>query len=126
MFKRVNAVRGAVGVPEDTPKLIEESVKSLIDTLLDYNSLKIRDIISIQFTQTHDLTSRNPAGALRKYGFRDIPLFCSAEPRYAEETEKIIRVLITYRGRRGRAPKPVYLGRAKNLRKDLYPGAFNR
>jgi chorismate mutase len=123
MFKQVKAVRGAVSVHEDSPQAVESSVKTLIDILLKKNRLKLRDIISIQFTQTYDITSRNPAGALRKYGFGNIPLFCSAEPRYAQEIERIIRILILYRGRKGRRPNPVYLGEAQKLRKDLYPGA---
>ncbi len=119
MFKRVSAVRGAVIPADDSPSIIENSVHRLVEEIITCNRIKYRDIISIHFTQTADLTSKNPAAALRLKGFSDIPLFCSQEPRYSGELKQVIRVLITYYRLLGRKPKPVYLGEAKKLRRDL-------
>lgn len=121
MNRLVYAIRGAAAIdnPDDEAGEMVEAVGKLLDIILDKNSLTPDDIVSIQFTQTADLTVKNAAAALREarpaYGL--IPLFCSQEPSIEGMLPRVVRVLVTCRGE---GPGiPVYLGSAKMLRPDV-------
>jgi chorismate mutase len=117
----VKAVRGAIRVDVDTKEEICRRVGELIWKLSEENSLYRKRIISIQFTQTKDLISANPATALRTIeGYANVPLFCAQEPEYEGSMERVIRILVTYEERASRVPRPVYLNGAERLRGDLF------
>ena len=121
MEKRVIAARGAVNV-DDLPDEAEAMVRCvgrLIDELTRRNGIAAQDIISIQFTQTADLTRMNAAGALRRAAsdYNSVPLFCAQEPQVEGMAPRMVRVMITWRGLG--EPQSVYLGKAAELRPDL-------
>lgn len=115
---RVSALRGATTVENDNIIEIDKSVKDLFEKLVEYNNLKEENIISVNFTITSDLKSRNPAASLRKANYcSDTALFCSQEPEVDGMMEKVIRVLILcYRDKS--KLRHVYLKRAGKLRKE--------
>ena len=118
----VKSVRGAVKIAEDKPEQIMSGVSELIKAIYTKNTIKEKNTISIQFTQTKDIASINPARALRSIGFKDVPLFCSQEPEYEGSVPKIIRVLVTYRCWKWKKAIPVYIQGAEKLRRDLFQG----
>lgn len=117
----VVAVRGAVGIGDNTKKAIYHGVQSLITRLVETNQIAQNDIISIMFSQTQDLDAANPATALREIGFENVPLFCMQEINYKGSPPRIIRVLITFSSDKVRKGTPVYLDGAELLRPDLFP-----
>jgi chorismate mutase len=115
----VYAVRGAIGVDDNTGPRLAEAVQRLIPQLCRENGLTEEDIVSIIFSQTRDLTAGNPAACLREVGYAETPLFCTQEPEYPDSLPLILRVLLTFRAPAKVSPRPVYLGRAAALRPDL-------
>lgn len=116
--RKLIGIRGASGIEEDTPEAVQKAVAELFTALYEKNSIKEKNIVSIQFTLTPDITSLNPAAALRKAGFgQSCPLFCSQEPVINGMLPKMVRVLITVYSRR--SAKPVYINGAERLRPDL-------
>ena len=115
----VRAVRGAIQVRENIENLIDECVRQLISKIIEKNKIDINNIISIIFSQTDDLTAKNPAASLRSGsdGFSNTPLFCTREPDVNGSMKRVIRVLITLET--DRILIPVYLEGAKNLRPDI-------
>lgn len=116
---RTRAVRGAVQISKDSGELIEKYVGELVKTIIKANRINEDNIISIQFTITGDLRSKNPASAIRKYGFETVPLFCSLEPDIEGAMDRVIRVLVTFDQAAGDPLVPVYLHGAEKLRPDL-------
>lgn len=116
---RTRAVRGAVQINRDSEELIDTYVGELVGKIVTLNKINEEDIISIQFTVTGDLRSKNPAASLRKYGFKNVPLFCSLEPDIAGAMERVIRVLVTVERAAGNPLIPVYMNGAERLRPDL-------
>ena len=116
----VSAVRGAVGIEADSAAFQVEGVIMLVEMMMTENGIREEDIISIQFTITGDLRSRNPAAALRKRGFKDVPLFCSKEPDIAVAMKQVVRVLITAETDKEKPFNPVYIKGAEKLRPDIY------
>ena len=113
----VRAVRGAIQIKDNTEKFIDDGVRRLISEILEKNEIVVNNVISIIFSQTSDLTAKNPAAALRKDGFNETPLFCTKEPDVIGSMERVVRVLITLDT--DRIMEPVYLEGAKNLRQDI-------
>ena len=113
----VRAVRGAIQVELNDKINIEQGVVRLIKKIITDNNIIITNIISIIFSQTKDLTTMNPASALRTIGYGDIPLFCTQEPEIINSMSRVIRVLITAES--ADILNPVYLEGAKKLRTDL-------
>ncbi|MBR6913109.1 MAG: chorismate mutase, partial [Treponema sp.] len=64
MNKRLYGLRGATGA-ENTKESIQKNVVEMCLKLFAENSLSPEDIVSIQFTQTGDLTAMNPVAAIR-------------------------------------------------------------
>lgn len=119
MEKRLFAIRGATGAL-NTARDIEERVATLHDAMLARNGISEDDVVSIIFSITPDLTSRNPAAALRQSGRASkIPLFCTAEPLTDDAPASLIRVLVHYHAPINHTPTFVYLNGAQSLRPDL-------
>ncbi len=119
MSQTVFAVRGAAQLESDSQELMRKAVIELVERLLYSNSIDSQDIVSIQFTQTADIRSANPARELRTAGFSSVPLFCAAEPEYPDSLPLTVRVLLTFRGPAGMEPVPEYIGGARTLRQDI-------
>jgi chorismate mutase len=115
----IRAVRGAVGIERNEAKAIRAGASGLVREILSRNGIEEGQIISVLFSLTKDLTKANPATGLRAYGFADTPLFCVQEADVEGAEPRIVRVLVTYMPVNDRAPVPVYLGRAAELRPDL-------
>jgi len=120
----ITAVRGAISIPEGAEEDIQmaKSVGELAHSLCRLNRIPIKQVINVQLTQTSDLVRKNAAAALREAipEFNRIPLLCSQEPRIEGSLPRIVRILITWRSRRGRKMTiPVYLGAARSLRSEL-------
>ncbi len=113
------AVRGAIKVEENRAMLIQEASIRLMKELITRNSIAEKDVVSIIFSTTKDLTSLNPATALRSIGFYEIPLFCVQEAFIEGQHSSIIRVLLTFNADEEKTPQPVYLNGAEALRPDL-------
>lgn len=117
----VYALRGAVSVSEDTEEAMNDAVVTLFQTLLEENNVKKRNIISVIFSVTPDLTSLNPAAGLRRAGVDSLPLFCTQEPVYEGSHPRIVRILLICRKWCKLRPlKPVYIRGAEKLRPDLF------
>lgn len=112
------ALRGATSA-DNTELDIQEKVTELYDTLLQRNSLKEDQIVSVQFTITPDLTVLNPASALRRSGkAQTIALFAAAEPVIDGMLPHIIRVMIYCYLPRDHKAQHVYIYNAEGLRPD--------
>jgi len=115
----ISALRGAICVPEDRPESIVASMGKLWECLLGENQLSEEDIAFVLITQTGDLKSKNPAGALRSLGYcPTTPLFCMQELEITGMLEKVIRVMLVLK-KEPKHPHPVYLDGAEKLRPDL-------
>ncbi|MBA7588994.1 Chorismate mutase AroH [subsurface metagenome] len=113
------AVRGAIKVEDNRAMLIQEASIRLMKELITRNSIAEKDVVSIIFSVTKDLTRLNPATALRSIGFYEIPLFCVQEAFIEGQHAGIIRVLLTFNADEEKTPQPVYLNGAEVLRPDL-------
>lgn len=118
---RLRAVRGAVTVASDTPALIDAAVRELLDELVEANGIDVADLVSVIFSATPDLRSRNPATAARSLGWTDVPMMCVAEVDTDGMLDRCVRVLLHVSVLDGRRLQPVYLGDAACLRPDLAP-----
>ncbi len=116
---RVTALRGATTVPRDVPEDIVEATLELLEELFARNGVDPRDIISVVFTSTQDLTAEFPAVAARKLGLTDVPLLCAAEIAVPGALPRCVRVLIHLHARGPEALRHVYLRGASELRADL-------
>lgn len=122
---RVSAIRGAISVDKDDRSSMGEAVRELMLALERNNKIPLRNIISIQFTQTKDLVKTNAAGALRReFGdkYSQIPLFVSQEADIEGSPKGILRVMLLVNHRFRKRFKPQYLRDAMNLRPDLSNG----
>ena len=115
------AVRGAIQVSSNDADAIRGAGLRLLETVLGSNEVASEDIVSIIFSVTPDLTRANPATAARGAGLAETPLFCVQEAFVEGQPDRIIRMLMTYRGGSDRKPLPVYLDGAEVLRPDLPP-----
>lgn len=117
LFRKTLAVRGAVCC-ENTVASVSTEVPALYRALVDKNRIRERDIVSVVFSVTPDIDCLNPATALRNERLAgSVPLFAAAEPLIAGMLPRVIRVLITWRGRG--ASVPVYMNGAEVLRPDI-------
>lgn len=116
--KKLYAGRAAISA-QNTQEDIQTAVVTAYTRFLELNTLQEKDIVSLQFSVTFDITAANPATLLRSAGYASaIALFCSAEPNIDNSPRGIIRFLFYYYGKR--EPVPVYLGGAEKLRPDLF------
>lgn len=115
----ISAVRGAIQVERDEGEAIRRATGKMYERLLEVNHLSDSDIACALFTQTSDLRSMNPAGALRRSGHAShVPLFCMQELEIEGMMERVIRVLLILKEKRDDLVS-VYLDGAERLRPDL-------
>lgn len=121
-MKKIAAVRGAV-TAENTAESVQRQTVRLVKEIIERNSLRKKDFVSVQFSITNDLIVLNPATALRlgaaelPYDLSGVPLFCTQEAFIEGGLSRVIRVMIT--GSFKKPPRPVYLDGAKALRPDI-------
>lgn len=113
----MKAIRGATTVSEDNPILIKQSVKELLNAIMQANGLGAEQIICIMFSSTADIKSYYPAKAAREAGYASCALYSSLEPEIDGALDKCIRVMLLVES--DSKPEHVYLNGAKNLRKDI-------
>jgi len=120
--KKLYAGRAAV-YTQNTQDQIKIAVVTAYTRFLELNGLREKDIVSLQFSITPDITVANPATLLRSAGYASATvLFCSTEPNIDGSPHGIIRFLFYYYGRKKAIP--VYLGGAEKLRPDLFNRAI--
>ena len=114
-------IRGAINVTEDSAEAILFATKVLLKNILRMNpDLNSKDIASIFFTMTPDLTATFPAMAARQMGWVDVPLLCYQEIAVVDSLPMILRVLILWNTENSQNKiRHVYLGEAVALRPDL-------
>lgn len=116
--QRLYALRGATQCRDD-PVDLEVQIAALYDELLVQNHLEERNIVSLIFSVTADLTALNPASALRHSGRgSDLALFSVLEPPVQGALDHVVRVLIHAYLNGGTAPRHVYRNGAQVLRLD--------
>ncbi len=113
------SIRGATQLDSDTKSEMQEKVCELVSALFMRNGLQDDEIVHILFTITEDLKTYNPAAALRRDGYANIPLFSMLEPTIQGMLPRVIRVLVTVDKPRTTDIKHVYLYGAAELRPDL-------
>jgi monofunctional chorismate mutase len=118
----IAAVRGAVPVPANTARDIQESTARLLRTLVEVNGLDPARIVSAVFTTTADLDADFPAHAARRLGWTEVPMLNAREIPVPGSMPRVVRVLLTVSGvAPGTRLRPVYLDSAAALRPDLTP-----
>ncbi len=118
--RRVLALRGATTVEADDPRQVDERTQEMMALLIERNELDHDDLISVLFSCTHDLVSRNPATATRAMGIGDVPLLGVQEASMAGALPLCIRVMIHVETSLKRAElRHVFIRGAKVLRPDL-------
>ncbi|QUY17834.1 chorismate mutase [Treponema sp. OMZ 305] len=116
--KKLYAGRAAV-CTQNTQEQIKTAVVTAYTRFLEVNGLREKDIVSLQFSITSDITAANPATLLRSAGYASATvLFCSTEPNIDGSPHGIIRFLFYYYGKKKAVP--IYLGGAEKLRPDLF------
>jgi chorismate mutase len=123
MTQRMQALRGATTAAANSRTEIVTATGELLREMLARNSVAPRDVVSIVFTSTADLTAEFPAAAARDLGFADVPLLCAAEIAVPGALERCVRILMHLYTDRARGElEPVYLHAARSLRTDLDQG----
>lgn len=120
MSVRIHALRGATTVESDDPDQVDERTQEMMALLLKRNELVADDLVSILFSVTKDIRTRNPATATRAMGIVDVPLLGVQEADMDESLGLCIRVMLHIQGDRDRSTlHHVFLHGAKALRPDL-------
>ena len=113
----MKSIRGAIAVVENTDEGIVNASKSLINSIMNVNSLKEEDIVFALFTVTNDLTTAFPAKAFRELGMMSIPVLDAKAPEIQNDLDGCIRILVTVNNDI-KDIQHVYLQDAKKLRPD--------
>lgn len=88
----MKSIRGAIFIDEDTSEEIQNRTIQLMDKIYSVNGISDRDVISVIFSVTKDITALNPATAFRESG-HDLPLICLQEADFDGAYEMVIRVM---------------------------------
>jgi len=114
----VRGIRGATTVKQNERQEMLQATKELLLRLMEANQVLVKDIASIIFTVTQDLTAEFPAVAARELGWNDTPLLCSCEINVPKSLPKCIRILLLVNTNLSQEEiKHVYLNEAVNLRR---------
>lgn len=114
------SIRGATTVELDTKEEVLKETEIMLKEIIEKNQLDIKDIISIIFTATKDISSVYPAVAARNLGLTKASLMCVQEMYVEGSLEKCIRVSVSAESKKSQVDvKHVYLKGAESLRPDL-------
>jgi chorismate mutase len=117
--KRLFALRGAITAQENNEQAILEATRTLVQEIMQRNSLEPDQLVSCLFSCTVDLNAQFPAVAARDLGLGRVPLLCTQEIDVPGSLARVIRVLLHYYEAAGHEPQHVYLREAQSLRTDL-------
>jgi chorismate mutase len=116
----VRAVRGATQIDSNGRDELLAATAELVQAVLERNALTPRDLISVIFTATPDLTAEFPAYAARAMGITDVPFLCATEIDVPGAMPRVVRLLAHVDCDRSREEiRHVYLRGAAALRTDL-------
>jgi chorismate mutase len=117
---RLQAVRGATTLVQDTPDAMRQEVTCLLEALISENHITTQDIVSVFFTLTPDLHSISPAKVAReRFDWENIALFSGLEPQIEGLPKQAVRVMIQfYTTRTAQELKHLYFNEAQTLRPD--------
>ena len=114
----IYAIRGAITVNADDADEISANSVLLAREIAEKNVYD--SVISVIVSTTEDITACYPAKAIRESGVLAAPIFSCKEPSIRGALPLCIRLLVTVASSDdGFAARHVYLGKAKELRKDL-------
>lgn len=115
------AIRGAITINENSVMQIKHATEELFQSILDSNDIDINNIISIIFSCTQDITREYPGKFLReKYNLKNVGIMHFNEMKVENSLDFCIRVMVIVNNSNEQTSvKHIYLGNAKNLRKDL-------
>ena len=117
----VRGIRGATTVSKNDRESILSRTRELLLALKETNNFKNKDVVSIFFSMTADLTAAFPAEAARQLGWNRVPLFGMQECDIEGSLEKCIRILIQINSHQSQEEiQCCYLHEASKLRKDLF------
>ena len=87
-------LRGATRADENTAEGIYGATRELLQSLIEANSIKERDVAMAYFTVTPDLNAAFPAAAARQLGWNSTALMCATEIPVPGSLPSCVRVLI--------------------------------
>ena len=113
-------VRGAICTETNKPHTIVDAARTLLQRIVEANSIRREDVARIEFTATPDLNTAYPARGAREMGWTDTPLLCVQEMAVEGSLTHCIRVLVSWNTELAQSQiHHVYLGKARHLRPDL-------
>ncbi len=117
----MRGVRGATTVRENTEEAMISATQELLKALIDYNGIEEKDVASVFFTTTPDLTAAYPAKAARLLGWNDTALMGMQEADVPTGLKMCIRVLIHWNTSKAIDELVhVYMNGAEKLRPDFF------
>ena len=119
----VRGVRGAIQVKKNERQEIFKATQKLLRRMIEANQIRKEEIASVFLTATTDLTADFPAYAVRKMGWKEVPLLCAQEIEVPHGLPKVIRILLHFNTDQPQsAIKHQYLDGTKQMRPDLFGG----
>ena len=116
---RIQAIRGATTVAENTVEAMRESLTELLDELEKRNQLHPADMVSVTFSVTRDLDAAFPAAIARARPHWDRVPMLDVQQMYVPQSLKYcIRLLVHAYLSDPSAIQHIYLRNAANLRPD--------
>ncbi len=117
--KNFSVIRGATTSQGNTEMFIKDAVVELIEELIVRNKLNTKNILSITFTVTRDLSVCFPASIARKYKGLDSVAFLDCQQMYVPNDIKFcIRLMAFVSLESETYPIHPYLRGAAKLRPD--------
>ena len=119
----LRGVRGAIAVRRNTRTEIFKATQKLLKKMVAAKETKKEDIASVFLTATTDLNADFPAYAVRKMGWKEVPLLCAQEIEVPHGMAKVIRILLHVNTDKTQTQiKHQYLNGTKKMRPDLFGG----
>jgi len=116
----IRSIRGAITIDADGPDEVTNAVHELLDNIMQANSLQIKDVISILFSCTADISSLYPGVPAREMGFVHCSIMCLQEMDVWGGLPSCIRVMLFVDVDKSQEDMVhIYLKDAKQLRPDL-------
>lgn len=114
------SIRGATTIALDNRKKVLDATSELLLEIIKQNDVEQKDIVSIVFTVTDDISSEFPAVAAREMGLIQVPLLDCQQMKCDNALALCIRILLTYNTSKQQEDiEHIYLHEAKKLRPDL-------
>jgi chorismate mutase len=118
----VRAIRGATRVERDDRDHVLLRSRELVREFLTANGLVSKDVVSILFSVTPDITSVAPALAARQLGLHDVALLCVQEMAVEGAMPGVIRFMAHVDlDSADVSAHNVYLHGTETLRQDIPP-----